>query len=168
LSHPFSPATGVWCHVAYTFDDDTDTDTLYLNGLPVATANVNFSIDYDAHPLLIGIENDAGSFVLPWNGLIDEVRIYDRALTADEVWRSAGGKSPLVDNNGGATNVTANGAILTGNLVSDGGLPTVVRVYYGAADGGTVEGTWGNSVECGVSGVGPFATNTYNLTPKAG
>jgi hypothetical protein len=85
LSHAFTPVPGVWYHAAYTFDNDTQTQTIYLNGVPVALGPADLSLGYDSHPVLIGTEFDYNSPVLPFTGEIDEVSIYDRALTAEEI-----------------------------------------------------------------------------------
>jgi hypothetical protein len=71
---------GRWYHVAYTFDDGTKQQMLYLNGAQVANGIVTGSIAYDAQPLLLGCdrESELRSFL---EGCLDEATIYDRALT---------------------------------------------------------------------------------------
>jgi hypothetical protein len=76
---------GVWYHAAYTFDSGSQTETLYVNGSPVATNNAGIQIGYDSNPVLIGADNDFGSTVLPFTGEIDEVTLYDRALATNEI-----------------------------------------------------------------------------------
>ena len=74
---------------------------------------------------------------------------------------------PVVDNDGGASNVTATAATLNGNLVSNGGdSNTAVRIYWGTADGGTADTNWPGSIQCSVFGVGPFSAIASNLTPS--
>ena len=85
LSIPFAPVFGQWYHVAFSFDDFTKQQALYLNGDRVATNQSNRSIGYDNHPVLLGGDIDNGSPVFLLNGRIDEAAIYNRALTADEV-----------------------------------------------------------------------------------
>jgi len=38
ISAPFTPALGQWYHVAFTFDDSTKQQVLYLNGAAVGLA----------------------------------------------------------------------------------------------------------------------------------
>jgi len=71
-----------WTHVATTWDG-TDIK-MYINGNLDRSIPVTGSItDPNAYPLTIGYDSDMYDNV--FNGTIDEVAIYDRALTADEV-----------------------------------------------------------------------------------
>ncbi len=76
---------GQWYHLAYTYDGTSGQQALYLNGAVVASGNAGKSMNYDAHPLLLGadIENGAPSYFL--DGQIDEATIYNRALGANEI-----------------------------------------------------------------------------------
>ena len=85
-------ATGVltlnqFQHVAVTYSKASGEATLYVDGVAVATAALgssNLRTDADLH---IGRRPD-GSFTPPvatFNGLIDEVRIYSRALSWAEI-----------------------------------------------------------------------------------
>lgn len=68
-----------WSHVVATFDSSSGVANLYLNGSLVATQT--FSGTYtDFYDLKIGAGRD-GLF----NGVLDEVRVYNRALSASEV-----------------------------------------------------------------------------------
>lgn len=76
---------GEWHHLVVTFDNETDTATLYTDGevddseyiegasLPSSTEKVN-----------VGGKSQSGYNV---NGTIDDVRIFDRALSAKEIAR---------------------------------------------------------------------------------
>lgn len=82
---------GTWVHVAATFDPQSGM-ALYLNGEPVCTNPAARGPLYEASEakLLIGRHNET-----PWmhrlfptgmfHGLMDELKIYSRALTAGEV-----------------------------------------------------------------------------------
>ncbi len=84
--YPFNPVPGIWYHIAYTFDSASQVQVLYLNGTLVASNSAGgIQMGYDAHPLLIGADNDDNSNVLLFTGEIDEVGIYGRALSADEI-----------------------------------------------------------------------------------
>jgi hypothetical protein len=75
--------TNTWVHVAGTYDGATAR--LYLNGQEQAaeplTGNV-LHTDWDA---AIGNENGPNSTAYGFQGLLDEVRVYNRALSAGEV-----------------------------------------------------------------------------------
>jgi WD40 repeat protein/serine/threonine protein kinase len=75
----FSPELDQWYHLAVT--RSRDTFTIYVNGAPVASENVALIIPYADAPLTIG-QAEGGDF---FNGLIDEIAIYKRALSPAEV-----------------------------------------------------------------------------------
>jgi hypothetical protein len=68
----------VWKHVALTYDGTTAR--LYVGGVLVNSATGAHVSNSD--PLLFGRWNPASEF---WNGLIDEVRLYSRALTQAQI-----------------------------------------------------------------------------------
>jgi WD40 repeat protein len=76
---PFSPALDQWYHLALT--RSRSTFSIYVNGAPGASQNVTVVIPNPDAPLTIG-QAEGGFF---FNGLIDEVAIYDRALSPAEV-----------------------------------------------------------------------------------
>ena len=85
VSYGFTAIPGIWYHAAYTYDYGKLTQKLYLNGTLVASGSATSIIAYDSNPLLIGADNDSGNTVLPFTGEIDEVSIYGRALSSDEI-----------------------------------------------------------------------------------
>ena len=75
-----------WTHLAISFDGTIKR--LYINGAEVASKEKLKALFYDAAPVPITIgsewsNNKGGRF---FNGRIDEVALYNRALTADEVY----------------------------------------------------------------------------------
>lgn len=74
-------ALGVWTMVTMTHDGVNDK--IYLNGVETATKAVAGSLDATVHPLGIGYDAvDKGSF---FDGAMDEVNLYDVALSAAEI-----------------------------------------------------------------------------------
>lgn len=76
----------IWYHLAGTFDNDTFK--LYINGKLVKSETCNLPLQFnDQNPLLIGgnSNNQNQSLVDCFKGTLDEVRIYKRALTLDEI-----------------------------------------------------------------------------------
>ncbi len=75
---------GRWTHVAATFDGTTAG--LYLNGNEIASGPFSFASGTDAG-MTIGNNNSDSWPDSPgaFNGLIDEARIYNRALTAAQI-----------------------------------------------------------------------------------
>ncbi len=76
--------------------------------------------------------------------------------------------SPVVDNASGATNVTLTSACLNGDLVSTGGAPASVFVYWGTTDGSNSAAAWGNTnMFVDYQPVGPLTTNITGLSSNA-
>jgi hypothetical protein len=73
---------GTWTHVATTYDGTTQR--IYVNGVEVASRPQGGGIAVGDEPLRIGgnASFPGGEF---FHGLIDEVRIYNRARTAAEI-----------------------------------------------------------------------------------
>lgn len=90
--HAFdSPAAvltlGQWSHVAATFDGSTGTRVIYANGVEVARRQDG------AMALTVGIAdlgigcyvNEPGSRLAPLSGALDELSLYHRALSLEEI-----------------------------------------------------------------------------------
>jgi hypothetical protein len=78
---------GQWHHLAGVVDNTAKTVTLYVDGLPVgSTPYTGNPRDYGTLPYYIGTSNhDASAYNWYFDGMIDDVRIFDRALSATEV-----------------------------------------------------------------------------------
>jgi hypothetical protein len=74
-----TPFVGQWVHVAATFDGTTAV--LYLNGEEVGSGAFSLG-NGTTVGMRIGSYNDNSPC---FNGDLDEVRIYNRALTPDEL-----------------------------------------------------------------------------------
>lgn len=73
---------GTWVHVAFTWT--ASASALHVDGVVVSTGT-GLVPAYDAHPLVVGADEDDGVVDQFFQGALDDVRIYDRALTAAEV-----------------------------------------------------------------------------------
>jgi hypothetical protein len=80
LRGPVAIPVGAWTHLATTYNGSTLT--LFVNGVSVATQAATGSIASNTGPLRIGGNAIWGEY---FNGLIDEVRVYSRALSASEI-----------------------------------------------------------------------------------
>jgi len=89
LSAP-APSIGQWHHISISYDFDNDEYALYINGTQVKYSNSSYDdIGVSASTMQIGCMKDfdwpgnhMGAF---FNGLIDEVRIYEKALETAQV-----------------------------------------------------------------------------------
>ncbi len=77
---------GAWHHIAYTVNDSTNEQALYIDGVSVLTGGMATSVDYGTgfSTTRIGAHPN-NSAIYDFNGLIDDARIYDRALSASEI-----------------------------------------------------------------------------------
>jgi hypothetical protein len=66
---------GRWTHLAVTYDGAAAR--LYVNGVPVSSRSLSGAIRNTSDPLWIGGNRPYGEY---FRGVIDEVRVYDRAL----------------------------------------------------------------------------------------
>lgn len=79
LGSPTIDEVGIWYHYVLTYDG-INTGKLYKNGILVDTkTNGTGTIKTTASPFYIGMSQ------FYWNGSVDDVRIYNRVLTATEV-----------------------------------------------------------------------------------
>ena len=78
------PQVGVWYHLAGTYDSSSGYVNLYVNGVLEGSAYAGFPLDYGTRPVFIGTTGQPG-----WDGrmqgTVDEVSIYNRALSSDEI-----------------------------------------------------------------------------------
>ncbi|HWI90699.1 MAG TPA: GH32 C-terminal domain-containing protein [Flavisolibacter sp.] len=86
-----------WSYLVATYDASTATATLYLNGKEIShkTLSQNLPIKPADEPLIIGKHNQPVKLnarsnieLNMYNGLLDELKIYDRTLTKDEIGAS--------------------------------------------------------------------------------
>ncbi len=76
---------GVWCHVAGVIFSSRSA-SIYLNGALLKTGAITQSIlSQPDEPLRIGSGSNRGQPDWKFDGSIDEVAIYDRALSAEEI-----------------------------------------------------------------------------------
>jgi len=87
-----------WAHYVFTYDGSGSNAGLkiYRNGVSIAVTPGNLGNPYVSMtaanlPVQIGALQDTGSFKALSKGLIDDVRIYSRALSPTEVARLYGG-----------------------------------------------------------------------------
>ena len=135
---------GNWHHVAFTYDDATTAEALYIDGIVVASMqNPNGTPSYDpSHPFSIGADFDRGAFTYGFGGPIDDVRIFSSARTPAQIATDMTGASPLADpdlaaylpfNEGsGATTADLSSHHLIGSLGANGATNSPMWVSTGA------------------------------------
>ncbi len=171
-------ATGQFIHVAATLDDATGTESLYENGALVAqqvtTIRPFQNLDPTQNPSIAignhgGYPNSPHNF--PFNGLVDELSVYNRALTPSEVFgiykAGSDGKviSPItvddpsvVDGSGGATTP------MTFTITRTGSLSGSLTVNWATADDTAIAGTDYVAASGAVTFADGQATQTVTVT----
>jgi hypothetical protein len=89
VSHPEVLASGVFQHIAFTYDKASGVGALYLNGVNVARCQLGSQLVANTKGDLwfSQIDRRPGNWSTDraYAGLMDEVAIYNRALTAEEI-----------------------------------------------------------------------------------
>lgn len=70
-----------WYHIVITAD--SNKMALYLNGTLKMQKNTGFSLDYGDRPIFIGRSGESWDGI--FNGALDDVRIYNRVLSPEEI-----------------------------------------------------------------------------------
>jgi hypothetical protein len=81
----FDPAVGSWHQVTGVYDGDTQTITVYVDGVPEDVEHVT-GVPAASGPLTVGAGLDDYQPSDTFLGAIDELRTYGRALDPVEVW----------------------------------------------------------------------------------
>lgn len=79
-TYDLSAPLGTWTHIAFTYDGANVKG--YVDGVLKFTTPATFSIQAKGNPLRIGLDHTGGQ---PTIGSLDEIRIYNRALSLSEV-----------------------------------------------------------------------------------
>ena len=77
------PPVNQWVHVAGTYDGDRMV--IYFDGVEIAALAVTGAVPVTTSPLHLGTKTAASGAQNHLNGMLDQVRLYGRALTASEV-----------------------------------------------------------------------------------
>ncbi len=168
------PTPDVFHHYAGTYRQVNSTQielTIYIDGVQVRQATLlgNLQNTLNNVPLTIGASNSDGHE--RFNGVIDEVSLYDRALSAAEIQAifNAGSdgkcKHPIAVDDAAATNEdTPVGINVLANDISPTGAALSVFSFTNAQHGGLVlnpDGTFSYTPDANYNGPDSF---TYKLT----
>ena len=122
-THAGNIQDSTWHHLAGTYDSATGEMYVYTDGLLSDSADLTGSIKPCDDELYIGA--DTTGITNEWKGLIDEVRIYDRALSAFEIAELVGLDNfpPVVDAGSNQSIEWPNNTVIMDANVSDDGEP---------------------------------------------
>jgi hypothetical protein len=85
VSYDASGLTSQWSHVAVTYDSVTDAVVLYLDGSAVASDTQSPGLLRNSIPVCIGAWVAGGNAKNAFDGKVDQVKIFDSALSAGDV-----------------------------------------------------------------------------------
>ncbi len=85
LQFPLTPLPGRWYHIAYTFDNVTKQQILFVDTAVAAIGVGTIAPGYDASPFVLGADIANNNPAYFFSGAIDEVALYNRPLLAAEI-----------------------------------------------------------------------------------
>jgi len=96
---------GEWTHITFVSDEKNDKKTIYLNGEPDGDSGGTVTTRTNVSHVVLGVGHDGNAFISLsyFNGAIDEVIIYNRALSDEEILKNA---TPLAVNSAGKLSIT--------------------------------------------------------------
>lgn len=146
-SFPIAVPTTGWHHVAFTADSATSFVRGYVDGAQQLSVQVPFPLEARGTPLLLGVD---GALASPFQGSLDDVRIYAVALTAAEVQAdlaapvAAGSTAPVITAISPASGSAGSAVTISGSRFTDA---TLVRFnatdqpVFTVLDAGTIATT---------------------------
>ena len=136
-----------WYHVALSLSQSGNALRLYVNGIE-EDADLSWTrpVRDSAAPFTVGRRGDGSQ---PFHGLVDEVRVYERVLSDQEIVALAGlNQAPLVDAGADQTIRLPQNSVALDGTVSDDGQPgpTLTTIWSGPpgvvfGDAGAVDTT---------------------------
>ena len=81
----YASHVGSWHHLVGTWEGATGAQAIYVDGVRTASGTAYTYLTYDGTPTRIGSDTNSGSGILFFDGVIDEVKILDRAMDAGQV-----------------------------------------------------------------------------------
>lgn len=163
------PASGVWFHAVFTFTKSNGLCEAFLNGQLTDSRTRNYSDANVARNLTIGAQE------VPWGsgydyfltGCLDDIRIYNRALSSAEVGELYALETPMLPSDMTPPEITCPGDVMVGNDASQCGAVVTYAAPVGTDDrpGATTIQTAG--LPSGSSFPVGCTTNTFTVTDLA-
>ena len=148
-----------WHHYVLSVDDTNNSQTLYIDGMYGTTSTwpVNTQWSGRGTQTYFG-KHGNGETTVDLSGRIDEVRVFNRAVTAQEaidLWAI-----PVVVGVGTATDITSTTATILGTASTNGSISANIRVQYGLSAGVYT----GTSTETNLTGSTTSSGASFSLT----
>ena len=163
ISSSIAP-NGAWQHVCAVYSASSGVMNLYINGVLAGSATPPTSLLVTNHDLSVGARQSANYDGAPydddWVGLVDDARVYGRALVAAEVqalYNAAPTVAPTIVQDPVGRSVFAGGSV-TLSAMAAGTLPLKYQWYNGSA---AVTGATLSTLT--ISNVNPANIGNYSL-----
>jgi hypothetical protein len=111
--------TGVWTHIAVTYDNATGQLKLYRMGALVQTTAASGYMEPSTVATPLDLRIGGSEFGENWQGLIDEVRVYNKALPITAASNTVAGASCT------SVNFADNTAVATASIVGNMNCPII-------------------------------------------
>jgi hypothetical protein len=124
----FTPAIGVWKHIAVTFDDLNNQLALYIDGQLLSTLNTTRSIGYSESDVMVGADENANSVSGFFPGRIDQLRFFSTSLEAatiaqlyrEGIFNTSIAASYAAEGNANDSTAANQGTLLNGTTFTSG------------------------------------------------
>ena len=83
--YEWEPVINTWYFMAFTYDENTKIQKIYIDGSKVVSDYTEPIIGWDDHAVMIGAESDSEDTVYFTHGTLDDILILNYALSDDEV-----------------------------------------------------------------------------------
>jgi hypothetical protein len=157
-----------WYHLVGVYDKAHSIEVIYVNGLSNAVSVNTFQTTVLTNTSVVGIgnaQNAANSaFNLPFKGTIDDVRLYNRALSASDVFQLYTNKAdsvPIVATLPASVEVMAGGSLELAPTAVVGGMAPFSYAYQWQMNGTNIAGA--TSSQFVISNAGLAAAGPYDL-----
>ena len=81
----FTLKLNTWYNIQWIFDKTLNIESFFINGNLINSQPISGIIEYDSNPLAIGRGLLYGSYAEFFGGKLDDIRLYNRALTDAEI-----------------------------------------------------------------------------------
>jgi hypothetical protein len=85
LHNAWTPDTGRWYHIAFSYDHTTGKQMLYVDGSLLVSGDAPGAPVYDSHPLYLGVDLANDAPITGFVGDIDEVSLWSTARSTSEI-----------------------------------------------------------------------------------
>jgi hypothetical protein len=160
-----------WYNYIVTYTKNDSTLKYYINNVVVDVKHLNFNIGFNNNPLWIGSQPSIYSSTKTFDGKIDDIGIWNRALTQQEITNLYNSQLPAQTSlclptitTSSPTSVGVDTVVIGGDISNDGGSSIVLRgVCYSTSPNPNM----GNQRTEDGSGIGSFNTVLRGLNPSS-